>query len=68
MASQMPLERKRQLADIVVENDGTLEELQSDIAGLTARLKSGAWLHRWVLSPVGLTVGLAAAAWLALGR
>ncbi|GAB4817688.1 hypothetical protein N2152v2_004734 [Parachlorella kessleri] len=69
MASQMSLERKRRLADIVIENDGTVEQLESDIAELTARLNSGAWLHQLVLSPIGLTVAaIAVAAWLAFGR
>lgn len=62
MAAQMPLEAKRRRADIVLENDGSLQELDKQVEALVARLQRHAWLHRWVLSPVGLLVGAAAAA------
>ena len=68
IAAQMPLERKRQLADAVLENDGSLEELRAAVARLEAALQRGAWVHRVLLSPVGVAAGLAAAAWWALGR
>jgi hypothetical protein len=68
IASQMPLERKRQLANIVVDNDGTLDELQAAVGALATSLTDGAWLHRYLLSPVGVTVALSAAAWCLLGR
>eukprot|EP00887_Chlorella_sp_A99_P005667 scaffold1.g5667.t1 len=59
VAAQMPLERKRQLADIVVENDGSLAELEAAARGLAARLCRGGWAHT-LLSPPGLAT-LAAA-------
>ena len=62
MAAQMPLAAKRRRADIVLENDGSLAELEAQIEALVARLQRHAWLHRWVLSPVGLLAGAAAAA------
>lgn len=62
MAAQMPLAAKRRRADIVLENDSSLAELEAQIGALVARLQRHAWLHRWVLSPVGLLVGAAAAA------
>lgn len=63
IASQMPLERKRQLADVVIENNGSREELAAAVAALVAALRRGQWLHRWVLSPVGLGGMLLAAGW-----
>ena len=62
MAAQMPLEAKRRLADVVIENDRSLEALRAQVDALAARLQRHAWLHRWVLSPVGLLTGAAVAA------
>lgn len=66
MAAQMPLEAKRRRADIVLENEGSPQELEAQVETLTARLRRHAWLHRWVLSPVGLLAGAAAAVALCL--
>lgn len=63
-AAQMPLARKRALADIIVENDGSRAELEMEVAALVTRLRRRAWLHRWLLSPVGLAAAAAALAML----
>lgn len=66
IAAQMPLAAKRQLADVVLENDGSREELAAQVDELVARLRRRAWLHRYLLSPPGLLAGaaaVAAAAW-----
>lgn len=62
VAAQMPLERKRRLADVVLENEGGVEELAAQVHALAARLQRRAWLHRLLLSPLGLLAS-AAAAW-----
>lgn len=62
IASQMPLHQKRQLADVVVDNDGSLEELQHKVDRLVGQLQRHAWLHQWLLSPLGL-LAAAAVAW-----
>lgn len=65
MAAQMPLAAKRRLANIVLDNDGTPQQLQTQVEQLAVRLRRHAWLHRFVLSPIGL---LAAAGVWALWR
>ncbi|PRW58367.1 dephospho- kinase [Chlorella sorokiniana] len=62
MAAQMPLETKRRRADIVLENDGSMLELEAQVEVLVARLRRHAWLQRCLLSPLGLLAGAAAAA------
>ncbi|KAF3927659.1 hypothetical protein ABW21_db0201927 [Orbilia brochopaga] len=41
IASQMAVEKKRQLADVVVWNDGTVEELEKEVARFVQGLKTG---------------------------
>jgi dephospho-CoA kinase len=63
IAAQMPLAAKRRLADVVLHNDGDgLEQLQAQVEQLARQLRRQAWLHRYLLSPVGL-LAAAAAAW-----
>lgn len=54
IAAQMPVEAKRRLAGVVLENDGTQQELRAQVEQLVRRLRRHAWLHQCVLSPVGL--------------
>lgn len=61
MQAQMPLHAKRRLADLVLDNDGTPQQLAAQVERLTAVLRRRAWLHRWLLSPVGLLAAAAAA-------
>ena len=61
IASQMPLEEKLKLADVSLDNDGSLEALQRQVAALAARLRRHAWLHSLVLSPLGCGALLVAA-------
>ena len=63
IASQMPLERKRQLADVVLENDASLAQLEQQVQQLARRLRRHAWLHQAVLSPVGVLAAAAVVAW-----
>ena len=68
VAAQMPLEQKRRLADVVVENEGGLQELQHRAQALAQQLRRGTWVHRLVLSPLGLAAAaalLGASCWLA---
>lgn len=66
VAAQMPTERKRDMADAVLENDGSVEELRAQVAQLARRLRRGAWLHRTLLSPAGAALAAAALARLVL--
>lgn len=65
LAAQMPLAAKRRLASIVLDNDGSREQLAAQVGDLVAALQQRAWLHRYLLSPPGLLAGTAAvaAAW-----
>jgi dephospho-CoA kinase len=59
-AAQMLLERKRSLADVVIENDGSRQELAAQVRVLVRRLERRAWLHRLLLSPAGVAAACAA--------
>lgn len=61
IASQMPLADKRRLADVTLDNDGSPAELEHQVHALAARLQRHAWLHRWLLSPVGVGAATALA-------
>ncbi|KAF6255164.1 dephospho-CoA kinase [Scenedesmus sp. NREL 46B-D3] len=62
IATQMPLERKVQLADAVLENNGSLEELQQQVVELVGGLQARSCSAKHVvLSPPGLAAGLLAA-------
>ncbi len=65
LAAQMPLAAKRRLASMVVDNDGSREQLAAQVEALVAALRQRAWAHRFLLSPPGLLAGAAAvaAAW-----
>jgi dephospho-CoA kinase len=59
VASQMPVDQKLKLADVIINNDGTLEELKDKVIAIQQmHLQRWRWLHRTVLSPAGVaTVG-----------
>jgi dephospho-CoA kinase len=40
MAAQLPVQQKRQQADFVLDNSGTLEELRSSVAFLAELLRT----------------------------
>ncbi|KAG2501253.1 hypothetical protein HYH03_001060 [Edaphochlamys debaryana] len=62
--SQMPLDAKRRLAGIVVENDGTEEELREKVGRLVERLRTGSRLWGLLTSPLVLALGaVAGVAW-----
>jgi dephospho-CoA kinase len=59
IASQMPLEQKSKLADVVINNDGTLEELENKVAVVEQlQLRRGRWLHSTAFSPAGVAIAL----------
>lgn len=59
-AAQMPLAAKRRLADVTLENDGGLAELEQQVDALVAQLRRRQWLHR-LLSPLGVAAAAALA-------
>lgn len=65
--SQLPIGEKLPYADYVVENSGTLLELEAETQLLVRKLarKSGGftWLLCWLIPPVGILFGLQSLAW-----
>ncbi|KIZ07746.1 dephospho-CoA kinase [Monoraphidium neglectum] len=61
MAAQMPLEAKARLADVVLDNNGSLEALERQVDQLARRLRRGALLPGLLTSPCALMLCLAAA-------
>ncbi|GLC64510.1 hypothetical protein PLESTF_000173800 [Pleodorina starrii] len=61
IAAQLPMEEKRRLADIVVENDGTLEALQAKVDDLLTRLRRGTMVLGLLTSPIAVLVAIVAA-------
>ena len=67
LGSQLPIGEKLPYADYVVENSGTLMELEAETQLLINKLtrKSGGftWLLCWLIPPVGILFGLQSFAW-----
>lgn len=59
IAAQMPIEQKRKLASIIVDNDETLEKLREKAVAVVQQLEKGAWIHKILLSPAGLVAAVA---------
>jgi len=70
--SQLPITEKLQYADHIVENSGTLLELETETQLLVNKLgrESGglAWLLGWLIPPVGIVFALGALAWRGVKR
>lgn len=70
--SQLPITEKLQYADHIVENSGTLLELETETQLLVNKLarESGgfAWLLCWLIPPVGIVFALGALAWRGVKR
>jgi len=63
IASQMPVQQKIKLADVIINNDGTLEELKTKVAAIEQmHLRQWRWLHKTLLSPAGIAT-MAALLW-----
>ncbi|KAK9318549.1 dephospho-CoA kinase-domain-containing protein [Lipomyces starkeyi] len=60
IASQMPIEEKAQLADVVVWNNGGLDELNTKLAAAIASVRPSR-LTKWIewIPPLGLAMALA---------
>ena len=70
--SQLPITEKLSYADQVVENSGTLIELETETQLLINKLtrESGGlvWLLCWLIPPVGIFFALKSLAWRRLKR
>ena len=60
IAAQMPVERKKALADVVIENEGSLAALEKQAKGVAeqwCRRAKDSFFHRYVASPMGVALG-----------
>ena len=56
IGSQMSVDAKRRMADIVVENEGSREELAQAARTVAEVVKRHRWLHIYVFSPLGVAL------------
>ncbi|KAG8924365.1 hypothetical protein FRC02_010474 [Tulasnella sp. 418] len=59
--SQLALSSKLEYADHVIDNSGSLQDLESQVIGIVKRLEKDAswtWRLNWLLPPLGLVSGL----------
>lgn len=69
--AQMPLASKLEYSDHVLDNSGSLTELEEQVNTLVARFRRDAgwsWVVSWLLPPVGLIMGLWRLSWRSVGR
>lgn len=59
VAAQTALHRKEQMADIVIRNDGSIDDLNAAVLGVLQFTKKNEWLHKYFLSPPAFIVILA---------
>lgn len=56
--SQLPISDKLQYADIVIENSGTVQELEREVDAFVKKLRKQTgglrWLMSWLIPPLGL--------------
>ncbi|KAH9843142.1 dephospho-CoA kinase-domain-containing protein [Rhodofomes roseus] len=67
--AQLPIGEKVDYADIVVDNSGSLQDLQGQIESLIAKLRRRAgwsWRISWLFPPYGLLSALSVLAWKAI--
>jgi len=70
--SQFPIGEKINYADHVIENSGSLQELEEQVNLLLAKVEKEVgwfwWRVNWLIPPIGLLSALSALIWRALWR
>ena len=69
--SQLPLASKLEYSDHVLDNSGSLTDLEEQVGTLVTRFRGDAgwsWVVSWLLPPVGLIMGLWRLSWKSVGR
>ena len=64
--SQLPISQKLKYADVVVDNSGSLKDLEGQVLALAQRLERDAgwmWWLEWVVPPIGLFSAVITLAW-----
>jgi len=69
--AQLPLASKLEYSDHVIDNSGSLADLESQVTSLVERLRRDAgrtWVINWLIPPVGLIAGLLRLFWRGIRR
>jgi len=69
--AQLPLASKLEYSDHVIDNSGSLQDLEGQVASLVLRFRKAAgwsWVVNWLVPPVGLLVGLWRLSWRSVRR
>ncbi|KAF9220197.1 CoaE-domain-containing protein, partial [Gyrodon lividus] len=69
--SQLPITSKVAYADIVIDNSGTLTDLEGEVMSCIGKLERAVgwgWLMNWLVPPVGVLSAVWCLAWRALRR
>ena len=59
--SQLPISDKIHVADKVIDNSGSLQDLKEQVENLLVKLRSKVkwtWLPSWICPPFGLLLGI----------
>lgn len=59
--SQLPLASKLEYSDHVIDNSGSLTDLEEQVSALVLRFNKDAgwtWVLNWLLPPVGIVMGI----------
>ncbi|KAH7889186.1 dephospho-CoA kinase-domain-containing protein [Phlebopus sp. FC_14] len=66
LTSQLPISEKVAYADIVIENSGSLQDLEEEVQGCVEKLRRAAgwsWRLSWLVPPYGLLTALWTLGW-----
>lgn len=69
--SQLPLASKLEYSDHVIDNSGSLVDLDGQVNSLVSRFRRDAgwsWVVSWLLPPIGLVMGLWRLGWKSVKR
>ncbi|KAJ3573378.1 hypothetical protein NP233_g2472 [Leucocoprinus birnbaumii] len=65
--SQIPITKKIEYADIVIDNSGTKDELEAKVTAFIEKMNKGTgglrWLMSWIVPPIGLISALWTLGW-----
>lgn len=70
--SQLPIGEKIKYADIVIENSGSLQELEDQVNAFIAKVEKEVgwfwWRLNWLVPPIGILSALSTLGWRAVWR
>ena len=70
--SQLPISDKLEYADLIIENSGSVQELEHEVAAFVEKMKRETggwrWLVSWLIPPIGLASAGTTIIWRKLKR